>query len=36
MVQGTLINNHNVSGLYSTFGRKTSESGSLSAESPGV
>jgi hypothetical protein len=34
MVFGTFVNNHNMTGNYSTFGRKTSDSGSLNPESP--
>lgn len=36
MFNGTLINNHNLTGTYSSFGRKPSDSGSLNPESPCV
>ncbi len=35
-VFGTFINHHNMTGNYSTFGRKTSDNRSLNPESPGV
>jgi hypothetical protein len=36
LFKGTLINNHNLTGMYSTFGRKPADSGSASPESPCV
>jgi hypothetical protein len=36
MFMGTLINDHNLTGTYSTFGRKPADSGSLNPESPCV